>query len=356
MEKVIIDSDWGSDGLQLSSILLARPEHYTVLGATVTFGNAPHDQNLINAGALLRQLGIDHSVPRFAGANAPSGQIEAPDGDGAHGSTGMGNVQLPPSLAPVDERSAVDFILQTLEREAVGTVTLIATAPQTNIANAIRKAPDIMRKLKEIRIMGGCTESMLGYRVDAALNRLSDELIPRKGNITEWAEFNFQQAPEDAECVLKSGIPIRLFPMNCTHQMCFTKQRIDQLKAHFATEAELVAQLIPMLSIPEYIDRQKFDIAPTLHDVHTTIEMVHPEFYASRRGFVQIATNPTEDNFGETCFREDPDGPHTVFETILQPDAAFQVLLNALSDTLCRPLSHEKARIAARSASGVVMA
>ncbi|WP_269523785.1 nucleoside hydrolase [Coraliomargarita parva] len=336
MQKIIIDSDWGSDVLQLTSILLARPGQYEVIGATVTFGNASHDQNLANAGALLRLLGVDGKVPRFAGARAPSGQMAPPEGDGAHGSTGLGEIILPPAQSEPDSRPVVDFLIETLEKEPEGSVTLIATAPQTNLAEAIRRSPQVMQRLKEIRIMGGCTQPMPGYRVDKHLNRVSEIQIQRCGNITEWAEFNFQQAPEDAATVLKSGIPVSLFPMNCTHQMTFTPEREALLHSTFADEPELAAKLVPLLSIPRVIDRQKFDIDPTLHDVHTTLAMVAPELYQARQGKVTIATDSALDNYGETSFYPDPAGVHTVYESILDPDAAFVLLLEALKQTLNR--------------------
>lgn len=331
MEKFIIDSDWGCDVLQLCSVLIANPAKYEVLGATITFGNAPHDQNLENAGAMLRLLGQDTKIPRYPGAKAPRGVDAPPEGDGAHGATGLGELQIKASEVPAKKLNAVDFILQTLRDAAPDTITLIATGPQSNIAEAIIHEPETMRRLKEIRIMGGCIEPMPGYHI-AGDTRISEDPIPRLGNITVWGEFNFQQAPADAQVVLESGIPIRLFPMNCTHQMTFTAEREAKVKQAFDQTPELCKIACQLLSAPRAIDALKFGIDPTLHDVHTTIELLEPKLYLGRQGYIEIDTSI--ERAGYTHFNKEPSGPHWVADRVLNPDLAFDVLLNSFLQTL----------------------
>lgn len=334
MQKIIIDSDWGSDVLQLTSLLVARPREYEVIGATVVFGNAPHNQNLENAGSMLKLLQIDHRTSRFAGNYAPSGQAAPPEGDGAHGEQGLGAVTLDSSQYPPKNGHAVDFILGSLEDSPVNTITLIATGPQTNIAQAIRSAPETMKRLKEIRIMGGCTSALSGYRVDGDLNRLSESRIERFGNITEHAEFNFQQAPKDADTVLKSGIPICLFPMNCTHQMTFTPQREAMLRQAFDGHGTLAEKLVGLLSGPRNIDFQKFGIEPTLHDAHTTISLAGPHLYQGRTGVVSIETDEGSPECGRTRFAPSQTGRHWVAESVTDTDAAYRLLVDSLAKTL----------------------
>ncbi|MEM8866951.1 MAG: nucleoside hydrolase [Verrucomicrobiota bacterium] len=336
MQKVIIDSDWGGDVLQLSSILLARPDTYKILGATVTFGNSVHDQNLRNAGSMLRLLNVDHAVPRFPGARAPSDAEAQPEGDGAHGTTGLGAVEPELSPYPAETKKSVDFILETLAAEPANTVTIIATGPQTNIAKAIQRNRGTMQRAKEIRIMAACTAPISGYRVDKDLNRLSEEPIQRWGNITEYAEFNFQQAPKDAQTVLESGIPVILFPMNCTHQMTFTDARKAKLGAAFKDAGPIKEAVIGLHEAARVIDRQKFEIDPTLHDVHTTVSMVNPACYKGRWGTVSIVTDPEDPKMGYTSFTPDVEGHHWVAEQITQPDLAFEILVDALKRTIRR--------------------
>ncbi|MBC2604959.1 nucleoside hydrolase [Pelagicoccus albus] len=328
MRSVIIDSDWGGDVMQLASILLSRPTEYELLGATVTFGNATHNQNLDNAGAMLRFLGMDSQISRYPGALAPSGKEFQPEGDEAHGRTGLGDAVLPLSSYLPEEQSTVDFLLERLEQEIEDSITLIATGPQTNVAEAIRQAPETMARLKEIRIMGGCIDPMQGYRVDENLKRTSEKPIARKGNITETAEFNFQQAPHDAKVVLESGIPIALFPMDCTHQLTFTEERANRLKDTLSSEPEKLQQLLDLLQAPEAMDQAKFGINSVMHDVHTTVSMVAPELYLGRHGTVSIEED------GEVNFSPEAGGRHWACERITNPDAVFEILLASLEALL----------------------
>ncbi|MBK1879263.1 nucleoside hydrolase [Pelagicoccus mobilis] len=332
MERVIIDSDWGGDVLQLASVLLSRPSEYEILGATVVFGNASLEQNLENAGAILKFLGVDDRVARFRGAAAPSGCEAPPEGDDAHGRTGLGEVVLPLSEASVDSRDAVDFLIEAIEREAAGSVCLIATGPQTNVAQAIRRAPEVMKRLKEIRIMGGCVRPLDGYRVNDDLERTSQESILRRGNITEWAEFNFQQAAEDAATVLDSGIPVVLFPMDCTHQLMFTPAREAKILERLCGVREKAIQLIGLLRAPEAIDQAKFALNSVMHDVNTTVSMVRPELYEGIRGTVSVGTVGRA--IGESRFEEVDSGAHWVAKRILDPDAVFEELLRSLRTLL----------------------
>ena len=113
-QDIIIDSDWGGDVFQLTSVLLARPQEFNILGGSVTFGNASLKQNLINAGAVLRLLDADKRAPLHAGAQAALGKDAPPQGDGAHGTDGLGGVDIPISRHTVDNKPSVDFILDTL--------------------------------------------------------------------------------------------------------------------------------------------------------------------------------------------------------------------------------------------------
>ena len=47
------------------------------------------------------------------------------------------------------------------------------------------------------------------------------------GNITPAAEFNIYVDPEAAEVVLSSGVPVTLLPLDVTHQVLNTPERLD---------------------------------------------------------------------------------------------------------------------------------
>jgi len=330
-QNFIIDSDWGGDVFQLTSILLARPKEFEILAATVVFGNANHDQHLVNAGALLRLLKADDKIPVFGGHKAPLGHKAPPQGDGAHGTDGLGGVKLPLSDYTPSDQHAVDHILETVANAPAGSITLIATGPQTNIAAAIKRDKQTMSRLKEIRIMGGCLNPISGYRLNANWNRASEELIDRFGNITEHAEFNFQQDPASAHIVLNSGIPITLFPMDCTHQLTFTPERQARLIQALMNAPKIEQSARGLIDAPRDMDGPKFGSASVMHDINTTISIIRPDLYPLKRGHVSINTDAQSPEFGRTKFTPDETGHIWAAHKITDPDAAFTEVVSALS-------------------------
>jgi inosine-uridine nucleoside N-ribohydrolase len=87
-----------------------------------------------------------------------------------------------PTMTP-DARHGVDFIIDTI-RANPGEVTIAAIGPCTNLAVAVRKAPDIIPLIKRVVYMGGS--------------------FYQQGNVTPNAEFNWWFDPEAAKIALRS--------------------------------------------------------------------------------------------------------------------------------------------------------
>ena len=192
-KKLILDGDWGGDEMQMAAIALGNQKHFNVLGCTAVFGNSSIDHMVKNAGCFLRLFNRDHDVPVYIGAAGPTGGkvISSEDGDQAWAHDGKGGIALEPSHKPPEKQSAVDYILQTLHENDENTISLIASGPLTNYAQAILSDPKTMRRARDLTIMGGCTD--LVPAVDMPF---------RQGNITPHAEFNFFMAPDDAQIVM----------------------------------------------------------------------------------------------------------------------------------------------------------
>lgn len=317
--KILIDGDWGGDEMQLAAVLLGNQDQAQVIGATAVFGNAPLPQVTRNAGAVLRFLGAP-DLAYYAGAAGPTGQPPLA-GDNAHGADGLGGTPLPEPLRPAEAQSAVDYILDVLAREPAGTVTLTATGPLTNIAQALRQAPDTMRRVRQIHVMGGCTETMQAR-----------DIPQRCGNITPYAEFNFYMAAQDANDVLQSGLPITLFPMNCTQQLTFTPEREKQLLAALSFAPDSARRTAALMRAPQSIDQEKFGIDAVMHDVHTALYVVAPAHYAGRRASVSVITQG--EKRGACVMTPNVAGPVMVMETIDDPDALFTLVQTALTACL----------------------
>ena len=326
--QVIIDGDWGGDEMQLAAVLLAHPEHVEILGATCTFGNTDHAQVVRNALNILHFLKADPKLEVHPGALKPSDTDLLP-GDGAHGGDGIGNVDLPPSPHQPSKQQAVDFLLEQLRSHDPGTVTITASGPLTNIADALRRDRVTMSRVDQVIIMGGCTHDMPAHDVPV-----------RRGNITYQSEFNFFQAAIDAALVMSSGLSIVLLPMNCTHQLTLTSEREEELRqtlSHLPTE---VNQLIGMMTAPAAFDRTKFNIDPVMHDIHCALYLLFPEGYETVRGRVTV-TPPDQlgipdSRTGHTDFNDDNASPVTVALHLKDPNRFWQIFLDSIRHCLSR--------------------
>ena len=264
-EKIIIDTDPGQD--DAVAILLALASHeLDVLGITVVAGNVPLALTERNA-RIVCELAGRADMPVFAGCDRPIGRTLV-TAEHVHGVTGLDGPQLPDPVMPLQDKHAVDFIIDTLREEAEGTVTLCPLGPLTNIATAFTRAPDIVKKVKRIVLMGGAYFEV--------------------GNITPTAEFNIYVDPEAAEIVIKSGAEIVMHPLDVTHKALTTRDRVDAFRNLGTHVGRMVAEWTEFF---ERFDKEKYGSqgAP-LHDPCVIAWLIQPDLFSGRFVNVEIET------------------------------------------------------------------
>ncbi|MFT3689246.1 nucleoside hydrolase [Paenirhodobacter sp.] len=264
MQRIIIDTDPGQDDAVAILLALASPE-IEVLGVTCVAGNVPLARTARNARVVLELAGAD--IPVFAGCDRPITR-DLLTAEHVHGPSGLDGADLPEPTLPLQPQHAVDFLIHTLRREPPGTVTLCPLGPLTNIATALRRAPDIAPRIRQIVLMGGAYFEV--------------------GNITPAAEFNIHVDPEAAEIVLKSGVDVVMVPLDVTHRVLTTRARIAAIRAIGTRVAGVVAD---WLAFFERFDETKYgsDGAP-LHDPCVIAWLLRPDLFAGRRINVEIET------------------------------------------------------------------
>jgi purine nucleosidase len=213
------------------------------------------------------ELAGRRDVPVCAGADRPL-DVPLVTAEHVHGDTGLNGVELPEPTLPVDARHAVDFIIQTLREREAGTVTLCPLGPLTNIALALRQAPDIASRIRRIVLMGG------GFF--------------EGGNVTPAAEFNIYVDPRAAHEVFTSGVPITMAPLDVTHEVLTTAERIAAIRALPNRVGAVVAAWMEFF---ERYDEEKYgqDGGP-LHDPCVIAFLLRPELFSSRDCNVRIET------------------------------------------------------------------
>jgi len=209
VKKVLIDCDIGVDDA-LALILAFHSPELEVKAVTGVNGNVPLGQvfeNIKKVLSLIQPL----AKPLIAkGADRPL-KGKTIYAHSVHGKDGLGGARLEQAEGvecwqffpgPADE------LITKMVHQYPEELTLIATAPLTNLALAIQRDMEGMGKLREIIIMGGAVRT--------------------GGNATPHAEFNIFSDPLAAQIVLGSGLPITLVPLDVTHQVSLTPQWMEE--------------------------------------------------------------------------------------------------------------------------------
>ena len=149
MRRFIVDTDTASDDAA-ALMIAALSEEIDLLGVTIVAGNVGLKQATDNALMTLEVCGSD--APVYLGAKRPLFR-ERHETISVHGKDGMGDCDIIHPKRSPEEKRAVEFILEQVERYP-NEVELVVLGPATNIALAILTDREIMSKVKHIWSMG----------------------------------------------------------------------------------------------------------------------------------------------------------------------------------------------------------
>lgn len=145
MRRFIVDTDTASDDAA-ALMIAALSEEIDLLGVTIVAGNVGLKQATDNALMTLEVCGSD--APVYLGAKRPLFR-ERHETISVHGKDGMGDCDIIHPKRSPEEKRAVEFILEQVERYP-NEVELVVLGPATNIALAILTDREIMSKVKHI--------------------------------------------------------------------------------------------------------------------------------------------------------------------------------------------------------------
>ena len=175
---IIIDTDPGID--DALAILMAHA-NADVAGLTIAGGNVGLGHTTRNALKLVETIGAE--TPVFPGSASPL-VVAAPDAGFVHGADGFGDTGYINASRMPEEEHAANAIVR-LARERPGELTLVALAPLTNLALALKLDPTLPSRVARLVVMGG-----------AATGRGNTHHVP--------AEFNIGFDPEAAHVVFSA--------------------------------------------------------------------------------------------------------------------------------------------------------
>ncbi|MBV8573553.1 MAG: nucleoside hydrolase [Acetobacteraceae bacterium] len=263
--RVIIDTDPGLDDAVAILFALASLQEIEVLGLVAVAGNLPLAQTERNARRVCTLAGCPE-LPVYSGCARPLMHALV-TADHIHNDPRLDAV-LPEPEMPQRSQHGVDFLIEALRSAEVGTITLCALGPLTNIAMALVKAPKVAAGIRELVVMGGAGLEL--------------------GNVTPAAEFNIHVDPHAAAIVFDSGIPITMIPLDVTHKLTTTEARLASLHALPNRCGPAVAALLAAF---ERNRRARFvPRARALHDPAVIGYLLRPDLYEGREVNVAIET------------------------------------------------------------------
>jgi purine nucleosidase len=307
--KVILDCDPGQDDAVALLLAIASPDEIEILGITAVAGNVPLSLTQRNA-RMMCDVAERADIAVFAGCERPMVR-DAITAEHVHGDTGIDGIAVFEPETPLQEKHAVDYIIETLRTAEDDAVTMVATGPLTNIATAFDREPGILGRVRQIVIMGGA--------------------MREGGNYTPSAEFNIVVDPDAADIVFRCGRPITVIGLDATHQVLSTRARVARIDALNNAVADAVTG---MLSFFDRFDSEKYtsEGAP-LHDPCTVAYLLQPTLFESKLCNISIETQSTL-TLGHTAVdfwnvTNKPKNAHWVHE--IDADGFYELLIERLA-------------------------
>lgn len=201
--KLVLDTDIGSDvdDAWALALCLGSPE-IDLLGVTLVYVDL---ETRAKIALKMLKLAGRTDVPVYKGiSDSLTGGLEPSWGGHEGTDTDFSDIE---GLSVRDD--AVEFILDTV-REHPGEIVVAPIGPLTNIAEAIRRDPDTMRKVKLLAIMGSTYEG--------------------EGREHAGIEHNIRCDPNAAKIVLESGIPATVVGLNVTGRVVIRRDDLAPIR------------------------------------------------------------------------------------------------------------------------------
>ncbi len=260
-QKIIIDTDPGHDDA-LALMLLGKSNQLDILAITTVAGNTTIEKTTNNARYIADLISL--SAPIYSGADKPLSRslVQAV----VHGEGGLAGAQL--SKQEPLTHTAVDKIIE-LVRKYPHEVSIVILGPQTNIAEAFIKDPELPQLIKELVIMGGA--------------------ITVPGNKNRVAEFNIFVDPEAADIVFSSSVKKIVIPLDACNDIFLTLTDFETLHT-----ISFYPELFEMMKhYIKGIEREEKVSGALMYDPLAAYYLLNPSAYTLTDLDIQIETQGT---------------------------------------------------------------
>ncbi|MBT4288382.1 MAG: nucleoside hydrolase [Deltaproteobacteria bacterium] len=207
MKKIILDVDTGVDDAIAIMLGIGDPT-IEIIGITTVTGNVGVDRAFENSCRIVRYFGQEQKIPVYYGAreNLFERSVRAFEVHGEDGLNGM----LPDLSYNNTKRPAITWLIEQIKKFP-NEITFVGTAPITNLALAVKLAPEIIPLIKEVILMTGAFE------------------FP--GNVTSTAEFNAYADPIALQIILDTGFQsLKLIGLDVTTKVLLSQESINKIQ------------------------------------------------------------------------------------------------------------------------------
>jgi inosine-uridine nucleoside N-ribohydrolase len=184
-----------------------------------------------------------------------------------HGPEGFGDIPAEAPRGRPHALDAADFIIETV-RDHPREVTLVPIGPLTNIALALRREPDIARKVRGVVLMGGALES--------------------RGNVSEWAEANIWHDPHAAAEVLAADWPVTLVGLDVTERTRCGPMDFARIADHSPAIGGFLDRAVQFYF--GWHRKKGVEDGCFLHDPSTVLAVTEPALFGVRHVPVRVVT------------------------------------------------------------------
>jgi inosine-uridine nucleoside N-ribohydrolase len=211
---LLIDTDVAPDDLVAIALLLSSPK-VEVRAITVSGTGEAHCGPGVDVVLRLLERLDAPPIAVACGRETPiAGDHAFPDAWRTGADDGSGLALPAPSREPF-AGDAVQLIGETAD--AVDGLRVLTLGPMTNLADALRRRPELARRLETVYAMGGA----LFVSGNVAFGGPS-------GN--EVAEWNIYVDPTAAQAVIDSGLTVRLVSLDGTNQVPVTPEYAERVR------------------------------------------------------------------------------------------------------------------------------
>jgi purine nucleosidase len=252
--RVILDVDPGVDDAMAICLALADPG-LEVVAVTAGGGNVAPGQATRNVQAVIEQLDPSR-WPRMGSAS--SDQVLRVDAGYFYGVDGFCGVDFP--VAELHHRHPSVKVIYDEVTTAPEEVTIIATAPLTNIAATLKRDPNIASQIGHLIVLGGT--------------------LGGPGNVTPAAEFNVYCDAESARQVFRSPVTKTVIPIDVSGKVVFDYDLMNRLPGGASRTGALLRQMLPGAFLAH---RQRMGLEGIyVHDVVAVVAALQPELFTTR--------------------------------------------------------------------------